>query len=135
MGEEITFSDNWLSFIILASASPPPPPHHPPTPPSPPPPPPPPPPPGGEVFIILGIIEFRNEFLISLRGYISDTVPQKRRMRLLIILIGSKDGQRILAAVILGGALSVSRVSSGRRFFGTPSAGPVVLGISSGAKL
>ena len=41
---------------------------------------------------------------------------------------------RILAAVILGGALSVSGVLL-QTFFGNPIAGPFVLGISSGAKL
>ena len=41
---------------------------------------------------------------------------------------------RILAAVILGGALSVSGFSL-QTFFGNPIAGPFVLGISSGAKL
>ena len=41
---------------------------------------------------------------------------------------------RILAAVILGGALSVSGFLL-QTFFGNPIAGPFVLGISSGAKL
>lgn len=41
---------------------------------------------------------------------------------------------RILAAVILGGALSVSGFLL-QTFFGNPIAGPYVLGISSGAKL
>ena len=41
---------------------------------------------------------------------------------------------RILAAVILGGALSVSGFLL-QPFFGNPIAGPFVLGISSGAKL
>jgi len=41
---------------------------------------------------------------------------------------------RILAAVILGGALSVSGFLL-QNFFGNPIAGPYILGISSGAKL
>ena len=41
---------------------------------------------------------------------------------------------RILAAVILGGALSVSGFLL-QTFFGNPIAGPFVLGISSGAKM
>lgn len=41
---------------------------------------------------------------------------------------------RILAAVILGGALSVSGFLL-QTFFGNPIAGPYILGISSGAKL
>ncbi|MBW1225742.1 iron chelate uptake ABC transporter family permease subunit, partial [Escherichia coli] len=41
---------------------------------------------------------------------------------------------RILSAVILGGALSVSGFLL-QTFFGNPIAGPFVLGISSGAKL
>ncbi len=41
---------------------------------------------------------------------------------------------RILAAIILGGALSVSGFLL-QTFFGNPIAGPFVLGISSGAKL
>ncbi len=41
---------------------------------------------------------------------------------------------RILAAVILGGALSVSGFLL-QSFFGNPIAGPYILGISSGAKL
>ena len=41
---------------------------------------------------------------------------------------------RILAAVILGGALSVSGFLL-QTFFGNPIAGPYVLGISSGSKL
>lgn len=41
---------------------------------------------------------------------------------------------RILAAIILGGALSVSGFLL-QTFFGNPIAGPYVLGISSGAKL
>ena len=41
---------------------------------------------------------------------------------------------RVLAAVILGGALSVSGFLL-QTFFGNPIAGPFVLGISSGAKL
>ena len=41
---------------------------------------------------------------------------------------------RILAAILLGGALSVSGFLL-QTFFGNPIAGPFVLGISSGAKL
>lgn len=41
---------------------------------------------------------------------------------------------RILAAIILGGALSVSGFLL-QTFFGNPIASPFVLGISSGAKL
>lgn len=41
---------------------------------------------------------------------------------------------RILAVIILGGALSVSGFLL-QTFFGNPIAGPFVLGISSGAKL
>ena len=41
---------------------------------------------------------------------------------------------RILAAVMLGGALSISGFLL-QTFFGNPIAGPYVLGISSGAKL
>ena len=62
-----------------------------------------------------------------------------------IIINGPNDGTssniiwnirlpRILAAIILGGALSVSGFLL-QTFFGNPIAGPFVLGISSGAKL
>ena len=62
-----------------------------------------------------------------------------------IIINGPNDGTlsniiwnirlpRILAAIILGGALSVSGFLL-QTFFANPIAGPFVLGISSGAKL
>jgi len=49
-------------------------------------------------------------------------------------IIANIRGPRILAAVLLGGALSVSGFLL-QSFFGNPIAGPYVLGISSGAKL
>ena len=60
-------------------------------------------------------------------------------------LFGAADGMsagivrnirlpRVLAAVLLGGALSVAGFLL-QTFFGNPIAGPFVLGISSGAKL
>ena len=51
-----------------------------------------------------------------------------------IIIIKSIRLPRMLAALILGGALSVSGYLL-QVFFGNPIAGPFVLGISSGAKL
>lgn len=63
--------------------------------------------------------------------YFTETEQKKAP---LIILSGISDCHRILAAVMLGGALSISGFLL-QTFFGNPIAGPYVLGISSGAKL
>ena len=49
-------------------------------------------------------------------------------------VIGNMRLPRIIAAIVLGGALSVSGFLL-QTFFNNPIAGPYVLGISSGAKL
>lgn len=83
------------------------------------------------VFFILGLINGSSSMTAS---------------DVFAVLFGKSDGitaqriifdirlPRVLAAFILGGALSVSGFML-QSFFGNPIAGPFVLGISSGAKL
>lgn len=83
------------------------------------------------VFFILGLINGSSSITAS---------------EVFAVLFGKSDGitvqriifdirlPRVLAAFILGGALSVSGFML-QSFFGNPIAGPFVLGISSGAKL
>ncbi len=92
-------------------------------------------------FAILILVTFLLIVWNINSGSIPLTVPEIFR-----ILFGSKSEDtayniiweirlpRILAVVILGGALSVSGFLL-QTFFGNPIAGPFVLGISSGAKL
>ena len=89
------------------------------------------------IFILLGLVIWWN----VCSGSISLTGEQIRH-----ILLGDQENgtayniiweirlPRILAALLLGGALSVSGFLL-QTFFGNPIAGPYVLGISSGAKL
>ena len=89
------------------------------------------------IFILLGLVIWWN----ICSGSISLTGEQIRQ-----ILLGDQENgtayniiweirlPRILAALLLGGALSVSGFLL-QTFFGNPIAGPYVLGISSGAKL
>ena len=89
------------------------------------------------IFILLGLVIRWN----ICSGSISLTGEQIRQ-----ILLGDQENgtayniiweirlPRILAALLLGGALSVSGFLL-QTFFGNPIAGPFVLGISSGAKL
>ena len=89
------------------------------------------------LIILLGVLVFWNinsgSIPISLQGV----------FRIIFLRDGTETAYniiweirlpRILAAVILGGALSVSGFLL-QTFFGNPIAGPFVLGISSGAKL
>ena len=89
------------------------------------------------LIILLGVLVFWN---IN-----SGSIPISLRdvFRIIFLRDGTETAYniiweirlpRILAAVILGGALSVSGFLL-QTFFGNPIAGPFVLGISSGAKL
>lgn len=77
--------------------------------------------------IMSGSVDIKLDevFHILLQGEQSDTNSK---------VIWSIRLPRILAAIILGGALAVSGFLL-QTFFGNPIAGPYVLGISSGAKL
>ena len=89
------------------------------------------------LFILLGLLIFWNINSGSIPISLKDV------FRILFLKDGTETAYniiweirlpRILAAVILGGALSVSGFLL-QTFFGNPIAGPFVLGISSGAKL
>ena len=89
------------------------------------------------LIILLGVLVFWNINSGSIPISLQDV------FRIICLRDGTKTAYniiweirlpRILAAVILGGALSVSGFLL-QTFFGNPIAGPFVLGISSGAKL
>ena len=88
------------------------------------------------LIILLGVLVFWNINSGSIPISLQDV------FRIIFLRDGSRIYNiiweirlpRILAAVILGGALSVSGFLL-QTFFGNPIAGPFVLGISSGAKL
>lgn len=89
------------------------------------------------LIILLGILVFWNINSGSIPISLQDV------FRIIFLRDGTETAYniiweirlpRILAAVILGGALSVSGFLL-QTFFGNPIAGPFVLGISSGAKL
>lgn len=89
------------------------------------------------LLILLGVLIFWNINSGSIPISLQDV------FRILFLKDGTETAYniiweirlpRILAAVILGGALSVSGFLL-QTFFGNPIAGPFVLGISSGAKL
>lgn len=89
------------------------------------------------LIILLGVLVFWNINSGSIPISLQDV------LRIIFLRDGTKTAYniiweirlpRILAAVILGGALSVSGFLL-QTFFGNPIAGPFVLGISSGAKL
>ena len=89
------------------------------------------------LIILLGVLVFWNINSGSIPISLQDV------FRIIFLRDGTKPAYniiweirrpRILAAVILGGALSVSGFLL-QTFFGNPIAGPFVLGISSGAKL
>ena len=89
------------------------------------------------LIILLGVLVFWNINSGSIPISLQDV------FRIIFLRDGTKTAYniiweirlpRILAAVILGGALSVSGFLL-QTFFGKPIAGPFVLGISSGAKL
>lgn len=89
------------------------------------------------LIILLGVLIFWNINSGSIPISLQDV------FRILFLKDGTETAYniiweirlpRILAAVILGGALSVSGFLL-QTFFGNPIAGPFVLGISSGAKL
>lgn len=89
------------------------------------------------LIILLGVLVFWNINSGSIPISLQDV------FRIIFLRDGTKTDYniiweirlpRILAAVILGGALSVSGFLL-QTFFGNPIAGPFVLGISSGAKL
>ncbi|MCD7921448.1 MAG: iron ABC transporter permease, partial [Clostridiales bacterium] len=92
-------------------------------------------------FLVLALLLFLL-FMINIKG---GTVELSFRECLAVLFrqnIGSTEAAvvweirlpRAIAALILGGALSVSGFLL-QTFFGNPIAGPYVLGISSGAKL
>lgn len=89
------------------------------------------------LFVLLAALSFLSLAVGSVRVSAAD----------ILVALGGKDGTdmtrhilfdirlpRMLAALILGGALSVSGFLL-QTFFSNPIAGPFVLGISSGAKL
>lgn len=89
------------------------------------------------LIILLGVLVFWNINFGSIPISLQDV------FRIIFLRDGTETAYniiweirlpRILAAVILGGALSVSGFLL-QTFFGNPIAGPFVLGISSGAKL
>ncbi len=89
------------------------------------------------LIILLGVLVFWNI------NYGSIPISLQDVFRIIFLRDGTETAYniiweirlpRILAAVILGGALSVSGFLL-QTFFGNPIAGPFVLGISSGAKL
>ena len=89
------------------------------------------------LIILLGVLVFWNINSGSIPISLQDV------LRIIFLRDGTETAYniiweirlpRILAAVILGGALSVSGFLL-QTFFGNPIAGPFVLGISSGAKL
>ena len=88
------------------------------------------------LIILLGVLVFWNINSGSIPISLQDV------FRIIFLRDGTETAYniweirlpRILAAVILGGALSVSGFLL-QTFFGNPIAGPFVLGISSGAKL
>lgn len=80
----------------------------------------------GILLITLGVLVYINMRLGSATGSFNDPLVQKVVWQIRL--------PRILAALFLGGALSVSGYLL-QTFFHNPIAGPYVLGISSGAKL
>ena len=92
-------------------------------------------------FLLLAVLLVVLVFLNVNEGSFQLTVPE-----VMEILLGRGEDQtasrivwdirlpRILAAILLGGALSISGFLL-QTFFANPIAGPFVLGISSGAKL
>ena len=95
----------------------------------------------GTTYVILGVLLLVLILLNILMG--SSSVTAGEALRILFTHdTASKFGRivwdirmpRILAAVFLGGALSVSGFLL-QTFFANPIAGPYILGISSGAKL
>lgn len=89
------------------------------------------------LFVLLAALSFLSLAVGSVRVSAAD----------ILVALGGKEGTdmtrhilfdirlpRMLAALILGGALSVSGFLL-QTFFSNPIAGPFVLGISSGAKL
>ena len=85
------------------------------------------------ILIFLALLVLVNLMTGSVHLKISDffSLSQNEALRRVILDIRLP---RILAAIILGGALSVSGFLL-QTFFANPIAGPFVLGISSGAKL
>lgn len=89
------------------------------------------------LFLLLAALFFwnLNSGSVSLTaGEIFQILLQKRGEETALHIVWDIRFPRILAAVVLGGALSVSGFLL-QTFFGNPIAGPFVLGISSGAKL
>ena len=83
------------------------------------------------IFVWLNMVTGSNDIssgdiLDILKGENTDTVAGKIILQIRI--------PRLIAAILLGGALSVAGFLL-QCFFGNPIAGPFVLGISSGAKL
>ena len=89
------------------------------------------------IFILLLLISLWNVFTgsvaLSFKELMKIFSASGENLVLKKILTGIRL-PRILAAILLGGALSVSGFLL-QTFFGNPIAGPFVLGISSGAKL
>lgn len=89
------------------------------------------------LIIMLGVLAVWNIATGSVDISIADTVRTLQKLgvdettRNIVMNIRYP---RLLAAILLGGALSVSGFLL-QSFFGNPIAGPYVLGISSGAKL
>lgn len=89
------------------------------------------------LFLLLGILFFwnMNSGSVSLTaGEIFRILLHRTGEETALHIVWDIRFPRILAAMVLGGALSVSGFLL-QTFFGNPIAGPFVLGISSGAKL
>ncbi len=89
------------------------------------------------LFVLLGALLFINIGSGSVDlspGQIMDILMGHRTDETAYHIIWDIRLPRIMAAMLLGGALSVSGFLL-QTFFGNPIAGPFVLGISSGAKL
>lgn len=85
------------------------------------------------ILIILAILILANLMTGSIQLKLSDLFSLSSNEILLRVILDIRL-PRILAAILLGGALSVSGFLL-QTFFVNPIAGPFVLGVSSGAKL
>ena len=83
------------------------------------------------LLVLLFLLNIRSGSVQMTLGEIVDSLMGRSRDSTIVWNIRLP---RILAAAILGGALSVSGFLL-QTFFSNPIAGPFVLGISSGAKL
>ena len=88
----------------------------------------------GVVLIILAYVNINSGSVSMLPKEVIDILFFHKGSDMNLRIVWDIRLPRILAAVILGGALSVSGFLL-QTFFSNPIAGPFVLGISSGAKL